>query len=386
MEHKVNTGGQVWNGALALTSYFERIGLRETLRSAASLRGPAIQAKKAAALAAGVAYVEAPLSRPTPYRILELGAGTGYVGLWLVHHGADVLLTDLAVQMTTLRSNLYINLASHSADGIDLTARADQFEWGAPRIGPIDDDDDDDDLVTAKNNNNSNTDITNSASTSNRETVISSSLIPPTDDQWDHIICSDVLYAVGAHHLLVHSLDWLTSNRTTVWVSYQHRRKAESGFFDQISELGFVHEQVHAEGNASSLEEHDPYITIHRITRSDDAALKARPAREAMYKRVAIAMEQHRHHQRQLQLQQQQSSSSSRNNRNTKSLPSSSSSSSSSSIVGVTDSSASPIMITSTNSDTSSNSSNSSSNGDVDVEEPEDTSFRPEGNDFLDFL
>jgi predicted O-methyltransferase YrrM len=87
---------------LALTSYFERIGLRETLRSAASLCGPAIQAKKAAAIAAGVAYVEAPLSRPTPYQILELGAGTGYVGLWYALSHQSLQFTDSILVMSGL--------------------------------------------------------------------------------------------------------------------------------------------------------------------------------------------------------------------------------------------------------------------------------------------
>jgi hypothetical protein len=108
------------------------------LRAAAPLQGPLISAKRAAAAAGGASFVEQPPSRPSPYRVLELGAGTGYVGLWYIflishrrlyskavmtisicyvygnnrmaHHGADALLTDLAVQMSTLRSNLYINV------------------------------------------------------------------------------------------------------------------------------------------------------------------------------------------------------------------------------------------------------------------------------------
>ncbi len=63
-------------------------------------------------------------------KAVELGSGTGFLGLWLAAMGARVLLTDLPSNLELMKRNLKLN-SSSSTDGIieeDLVSIA-AFDW-----------------------------------------------------------------------------------------------------------------------------------------------------------------------------------------------------------------------------------------------------------------
>lgn len=56
-------------------------------------------------------------------RVLELGAGTGIVGIALASLGADVIVTDLQAMVPLIQSNIVKN-------GVESTAKAAELRWG----------------------------------------------------------------------------------------------------------------------------------------------------------------------------------------------------------------------------------------------------------------
>ena len=176
--------------------------------------------------------------------VLELGAGTGVVGLWLAMQGAKVLMTDQAIALPLLRKNLYTNLEMCASRGQDLCVSVAAFEWGSiPVPSPP--------WSTAKH----------SVATAEAADAKSSSAEPSSPPQpWDFIVCSDLLYTPAeVHELLLASLRELTSERTVVFVSHGHRLKVcafvlksvltvmmqrELTFFERLKEFGLDSEQV----------------------------------------------------------------------------------------------------------------------------------------------
>lgn len=121
-------------------------------------------------------------------RVLELGAGTGLAGMYAARRGAQVLCTDLAAMLPVLRQNIELNFAPGSA------IAAAEYCWGtdAGRLG----------------------------------------------GPFDVVLAADCVYIEAAFEPLLASLDALVlPGRTTLLLSYQHRRKAESAFFRRLWRL-----------------------------------------------------------------------------------------------------------------------------------------------------
>jgi hypothetical protein len=121
-------------------------------------------------------------------RVLELGAGTGLAGMYAARRGATVLCTDLAVMLPILRRNVELNFASG-----DPRVTVAEFCWGT------------DVSVLGK-------------------------------EPFDLILASDCVYLEGAFEPLLKSLEALMQpgGPSTLLLSYQHRRKAESAFFRRL--------------------------------------------------------------------------------------------------------------------------------------------------------
>ncbi|KAH9395919.1 hypothetical protein TYRP_020334 [Tyrophagus putrescentiae] len=96
--------GVVWDASLLLAKYLERLAASKDDGSKKSLFSDA--------------------------KAVELGSGTGFLGLWLAAMGARVLLTDLPSNLELMGRNLKLN-SSSSTDGLineDLVSIA-AFDW-----------------------------------------------------------------------------------------------------------------------------------------------------------------------------------------------------------------------------------------------------------------
>lgn len=121
-------------------------------------------------------------------RVLELGAGTGLAGMYAARRGATVLCTDLAVMLPVLQANVDLNFAR----GGNISVA--EYCWGtdAARLG----------------------------------------------GPFDVVLAADCVYLEAAFEPLLASLAALVvPGRTTLLLSYQHRRKAESAFFRRLWRL-----------------------------------------------------------------------------------------------------------------------------------------------------
>ncbi|KAH9395790.1 hypothetical protein TYRP_020200 [Tyrophagus putrescentiae] len=97
--------GVVWDASLLLAKYLERLAASKEADSKKHL------------------FSEA--------KAVELGSGTGFLGLWLAAMGARVLLTDLPSNLELMKRNLKLNSSSAQKDGIieeDLVSIA-AFDW-----------------------------------------------------------------------------------------------------------------------------------------------------------------------------------------------------------------------------------------------------------------
>ncbi|KAI8143458.1 putative methyltransferase-domain-containing protein [Fennellomyces sp. T-0311] len=122
--------GKIWQAAYILQSYFS----------------PDTPTEPTAPIPAEY-FLDHPGQLPNkPYRILELGAGTGYVGIWLakmLRRPCQVCITDLEQVVPLIEDNV----AAHyqPTDGNAATVRVERLHWGnatdakaALRDGPID--------------------------------------------------------------------------------------------------------------------------------------------------------------------------------------------------------------------------------------------------------
>lgn len=135
-------------------------------------------------------------------RVLELGAGTGLAGMYAARRGADVLCTDLAVMLPVLQRNIDLNFGGgqqqqqQQSNSSSARIQAKEFCWG--------------------------TDVRALGS-----------------EPFDLILAADCVYLEAAFEPLLQSLEALVppGSHTTVLLSYQHRRKAESAFFRRLWRL-----------------------------------------------------------------------------------------------------------------------------------------------------
>ncbi|KAF8324432.1 putative methyltransferase-domain-containing protein [Cantharellus anzutake] len=118
-------------------------------------------------------------------RILELGAGTGLVGLVAAKLGGEVVLTDQLPLLPIMRSNIELNGLGRSVSAVELN-------WGEP--------------------------------------------LPPavqSSSQFSIILAADCVYLESAFPLLVKTLDdlYMGNLHAEVLFCYRKRRKADKRFF-----------------------------------------------------------------------------------------------------------------------------------------------------------
>ncbi|KAM3877886.1 EEF1A lysine methyltransferase 3-like [Diretmus argenteus] len=155
----------VWDSALHLCSYFEAESL--------DLRGK---------------------------RVIELGAGTGVVGILAARLGADVTLTDLPLAVPQLQTNVSANMPSSGWPSVPPTVRP--LSWGQDQLSF------------------------------------------PSD--WDLVLGADIVYLSETYPLLLETLVHLCKNGAVVYLSSKMRREhGTPGFYQETLPSRFHVELVH---------------------------------------------------------------------------------------------------------------------------------------------
>jgi len=136
--------------------------------------------------------------------VLEIGSGTGALGLMLAFLGAHVVLTDIdeCEQMQLLRSNVSRNISKNTSGG---TANVMPLTWGQPNIKPV---------------------------------LSAFDLRAGVLDHVDYVVASDVIYDENIVSSLLHTFAQVTSTRTAVFLSYEsHKLGPLKKFFGEAREL-----------------------------------------------------------------------------------------------------------------------------------------------------
>lgn len=129
-------------------------------------------------------------------RVVELGAGTGLVGLALAAAGAEVVLTDQAAGLPILERNAELNAEALRAASCQPPT-VHKLTWG----GDVGD------------------------------------LRPPVDV----VVCSDCIYMATSIAPLVQTIRSLSDAHTKIWVGHQHRSpEVERLFREKAMAMGLV--------------------------------------------------------------------------------------------------------------------------------------------------
>ncbi|XP_023279481.1 EEF1A lysine methyltransferase 3 [Seriola lalandi dorsalis] len=132
-------------------------------------------------------------------RIIELGAGTGVVGILAARLGAAVTLTDLPLALPQLQANVSANMPSSGWPSPPPTVLP--LSWGEDH----------------KNF--------------------------PTD--WDLVLCADIIYLPETYPLLVETLTHLCKNGAVVYLSSKMRKEhGTPGFYEECLPSRFSVELV----------------------------------------------------------------------------------------------------------------------------------------------
>ncbi|KAK4026367.1 hypothetical protein OUZ56_015370 [Daphnia magna] len=132
-------------------------------------------------------------------RILELGSGTGFVGLVAAALGGDCLMTDLPEMVPLIKRNLFKNTPLLQGAG---SAKA--FEWGSDMSG----------------------------------------LVSHTDKGFDIVLAADCIYYKESLNAFIKTIEDLSSHsnegtKTEIFISYEDRESEEkktliADFFERI--------------------------------------------------------------------------------------------------------------------------------------------------------
>eukprot|EP01097_Dermamoeba_algensis_P008919 TRINITY_DN6137_c0_g1_i1.p1 TRINITY_DN6137_c0_g1~~TRINITY_DN6137_c0_g1_i1.p1 ORF type:complete len:245 (+),score=60.79 TRINITY_DN6137_c0_g1_i1:36-737(+) len=147
-------GGHLWNAALYLTHYLTN---------------------------------EFPAGYFKGKRCIELGSGTGIVGICLALLGAEVIMTDLGIMLDVLKTNVQTNLPSYP------NAQVKELCWGEDHKA--------------------------------------------FDPPFEVVIASEVIYLEECFQPLLITLRQLANKETLILIAHQHRRKAEKVFFNNLKKF-----------------------------------------------------------------------------------------------------------------------------------------------------
>lgn len=133
-------------------------------------------------------------------RIIELGAGTGVVGIVAARLGAVVTLTDLPLALPQLQANVSANMPSSGWPSAPPTVLP--LSWGEDHMNF------------------------------------------PSD--WDLVLCADIIYLQETYPLLVETLAHLCKNGAVVYLSSKMRKEHKTpGFYEEYLPSRFDVELVH---------------------------------------------------------------------------------------------------------------------------------------------
>lgn len=185
-----------------------------------------------ATAAAAAASTPAPvLTRP--FRILELGAGTGYVGIYLANilrHPCSVYITDLTQVLPLIRDNV---AAHHKPD--TATIHVEPLHWG------------------------------------NKEHA--DRLLADAGGEFDLVVVSDCVYFPELFSLLTQTLEHVCSPKTKIVIGYKCRSlEKECGFWQDYFGRIFNYEpvrKVDKQGNVVGLLGEEEQIFVFVGTRAD---------------------------------------------------------------------------------------------------------------------
>ncbi|KAI9490408.1 putative methyltransferase-domain-containing protein [Zychaea mexicana] len=142
-----------------------------------------------------------------PFRILELGAGTGYVGIWLANmlrQPCEMIITDLEPVLPLIRDNVTQHY-QHIVDDNSATVRVERLHWG---------------------------------NTSDASAILKEGPI-------DLILISDCVYFPELFDILTQSLIEICSPTTKIVIGYKCRSlEKESGFWQDYFGRYFDYEPV----------------------------------------------------------------------------------------------------------------------------------------------
>ncbi|XP_042262554.1 EEF1A lysine methyltransferase 3-like [Thunnus maccoyii] len=133
-------------------------------------------------------------------RIIELGAGTGVVGIVAARLGAVVTLTDLPLALPQLQANVSANMPSSGWPSAPPTVLP--LSWGEDHMNF------------------------------------------PSD--WDLVLCADIIYLQETYSLLVETLAHLCKNGAVVYLSSKMRKEHKTpSFYEEYLPSRFDVELVH---------------------------------------------------------------------------------------------------------------------------------------------
>jgi predicted nicotinamide N-methyase len=155
---------------------------------------------------------------PHKMRVVEVGSGTGLVGMLFSRLGYEVVVTDMKPLLELLQANVYANM-THEYESSQWI-RVEELEWGnEEQIEKI---------LTLPQQRNHDL-IMDDEATENENTTKDS--IPPI-----HVVIgSDLIYAKETIAALAHTYDRLCSKSTTAYLIYIRRFHWEDEFFELMN-------------------------------------------------------------------------------------------------------------------------------------------------------
>ncbi|KAF9989330.1 Methyltransferase-like protein 21D [Mortierella antarctica] len=230
-------GSTIWDAAIVLAKYLEKFDLL-TLAAAQS---------------------------PQSLNILELGAGTGIVGLAaariLSSNGAkaNIVLTDKENCMPLLQRNI----AKNPSSGIDVKAQ--MLDWeilsGIKAISPTADTNSDSPNTPATSSSTTSADAESEAISTGPSLATASDLV---DKEWDLIILSDCIWVPALYPSLISTLNILVQpgQKTQLLIAFEKRNFSEEMEFFAMLGKTFRFRDIKPKEQDANYQSEDIYLFL----------------------------------------------------------------------------------------------------------------------------